>query len=444
MTASSRQGRLFVVEPTPADSWCKWPFSGPQNPPDKKPSFVHEERSIPSPCFCGRSRTGQQPCSVFFSSELVLKATRDRLKGKSAATAPSPSTRKEASNAHLVGSTRTSHAHPLQTVPKWCLTGPASPAHQKLQHLRSTPTPTTPKPTLNILQLNCNGIGGKTPEIAAYLNAHDIKLAAIQETKLTAKSRDPNFGSYTVLRQDRPANREGGGLAFLIHEDIVYTPMQLPQDGTMECMGNKVDHNNTSFRVINYYIPPTSSCPEGYSASTEPLLKTDNTLVLGDANAHDPLWHSPLVDTRGNKLAGEIEFSDYGVLNENTPTRIPSNNQPTSPDVSLASMSLLTSAEWSTETSLSSDHLPITIKLAMSSATTPVRSVKKTYTNLAKADWEAFSAEVETIIHSSRSINCPDKALIGAPGVSCRSQTRGGGWDWANPRSWMCTLANAS
>ena len=216
-------------------------------------------------------------------------------------------------------------------------------------------------------------------------------------------------------------------MAFLIHEDIVYTPMQLPQDGTMECMGIKVDHNNTSFRVINYYIPPTSSCPEGYSASTEPLLKTDNILVLGDANAHDPLWYSSLVDTRGNKLAGEIEFSDYGVLNENTPTRIPSNNQPTSPDVSLASMSLLTSAEWSTETSLSSDHLPITIKLAMSSATTPVRSVKKTYTNLAKADWEAFSAEVETIIHSSRSINCPDNALIGAPGVSCRSQTRGGG-----------------
>ena len=229
-------------------------------------------------------------------------------------------------------------------------------------------THATPMPTLNTLQLNCNGIGGKTPEIAAYLNAHDIKLAAIQETKLTAKSRDPNFGSYTVLRQDRPANREGGGLAFLIHEDIVYTPMQLPQDGTMECMGIKVDHNNTSFRVINYYIPPTSSCPEGYSASIEPLLKTDNTLVLGDANAHDPLWHSPLIDTRGNKLAGEIEFSDYGVLNENTPTRLPS-NQPTSPDVSLASMSLLTSAEWSTETSLSSDHLPITIKLAMSSAT---------------------------------------------------------------------------
>ena len=95
-----------MVKPTPAVSWYKWPFSGLQNPRDKKTSYVHEERPIPSPCFCGRSRTGQQPCSAFFSPELALKATRDRLKDKSDATAPSPSTRKEASNAYLVGSTR--------------------------------------------------------------------------------------------------------------------------------------------------------------------------------------------------------------------------------------------------------------------------------------------------------------------------------------------------
>ena len=38
----------------------------------------------------------------------------------------------------------------------------------------------------------------------------------------------------------------------------------------------------------------------------------------------------------------------------------------------------------------------------MSSSTTPVRSVKKTYSNLANSGWEAFSAEVETLVHSAK------------------------------------------
>ena len=48
------------------------------------------------------------------------------------------------------------------------------------------PRDTNDTPTLNILQLNCNGIGGKIPEIVACLNAIDIELAAIQEFKLFA------------------------------------------------------------------------------------------------------------------------------------------------------------------------------------------------------------------------------------------------------------------
>ena len=80
---------------------------------------------------------------------------------------------------------------------------PPSPAH----------TPTMSDKTFNILQWNANGIGNKQTELSIFLEAHDIKVAAIQESKLTAKSRSPNIQNYTLVRQDR-RQVPGGGLLF--------------------------------------------------------------------------------------------------------------------------------------------------------------------------------------------------------------------------------------
>ena len=98
---------------------------------------------------------------------------------------------------------------------------PPSPAH----------TPTMSDKTFNILQWNANGIGNKQTELSIFLEARDIKVAAIQESKLTAKSRSPNIQNYnpsttgstprpmrfqrsqptrggTVWQQQMPANRD--------------------------------------------------------------------------------------------------------------------------------------------------------------------------------------------------------------------------------------------
>ena len=67
--------------------------------------------------------------------------------------------------------------------------------------------------------------------------------------------------------------------------------------------------------------------------------------MLGDFNAHHSLWHS---NTRGDQLADSISMSSFAVLNTDSPTRLPGNANPSSPDVSLASTSPLTSSEWQT------------------------------------------------------------------------------------------------
>ena len=52
-------------------------------------------------------------------------------------------------------------------------------------------------------------------------------------------------------------------------------------------------------------------------------------------------------------------------------THFPGNADPNSPDVSLASSSLITSSEWQTRTTMSSDHLPIFIGLQTTATSSP-------------------------------------------------------------------------
>ena len=89
-----------------------------------------------------------------------------------------------------------------------------------------------------------------------------------------------------------------------------------------------------------------------------------------------------------------------GTLNENCPTRLPSNQQSTSPDISLVTKSLLTSCDSSTEIGLRSDHLSILISISSSSFLEPIRAPKGTFINIAKSDWPAFQEEIESALRN--------------------------------------------
>ena len=261
--------------------------------------------------------------------------------------------------------------------------------------------PTQQQACLRLLQFNCNGISGKKEEIAAYFQKHQISIAAIQETKLMSKSKTPDFGSrYNFIREDRPNNKPGGCLAFIIHESIEFTIIPQHNDEVLETQGIKVKFGNLELKIFNFYLPPKSSCPPDYQETLKSLLSHSNALLLGDANAHDPTWFSTIADTRGSKLSAEIEESEMGVLNVNCPTRLPSNQQPTSPDISLVTKLLLTSCDWWTEIGLRSDHLPILISISSSSFLEPIRAPKRTFINIAKSDWPAFQEEIESALRN--------------------------------------------
>ena len=283
--------------------------------------------------------------------------------------------------------------------------GPATPARPQSQ--QSPPPTRSPAPasptkqisddsTFNVLQLNANGIGNKLTELEVVLERNKVKVAVIQESKLSLKSKNPCIQNYTTVRKDR-SHGQGGGLLIFIHRPITFSkqpssPESL-SDPHLEEPSIKAELGNTKLIISNVYIPPVSSCSNGYHSSIEHHLTTPDTLILGDFNAHHPSWYSRSTDTRGRKTADSINGSDYDILNWDSPTRVPPNAEPSSPDISLASASLITSCSWQTLSTLSSDHLPILIKLQIKTPSNP--GLRRTYVNLKKANWDRYRQEVE-------------------------------------------------
>ena len=95
----------------------------------------------------------------------------------------------------------------------------------------------------------------------------------------------------------------------------------------------------------------------------------------------------------GTLLENVVSGSNFGILNWDSPTRLQGNANPSSPDVSLASASLIISTNWQTKTNLGSDHLPILLNLQMAHTINPIPH--RTSFNLKKANRDRYRREIE-------------------------------------------------
>ena len=144
------------------------------------------------------------------------------------------------------------------------------------------------------------------------------------ESKFSSKSKNPYIRNYTTVRKDHP-HGHGRGLLFFIHRSITFSKQPSSpgalSDPHLEELTIKADIRNTKLIISNIYIPPASSCSNGYQSSIEHLLTTSDTLILGDFNAHHPPWYSRSTDIRGNRRDDSINGSDYGILNWDSPRK---------------------------------------------------------------------------------------------------------------------------
>ena len=212
---------------------------------------------------------------------------------------------------------------------------------------------------------------GKQEELLHFMELNNIHITVIQETKFTTKSKMKPTPNYTLVRRDRGEEIKGGGLAFLVHETVLFekvtSPLSLSSDPHLEELTILISQQDTPLMIRNIYIPPVSSCT---TPDYRPPINSitdglgDSALVLGDFNGHHHLWHSrDTEDTRGKQIADWLSDTNLGIVNEDTPTRVTAQHS-TAPDITIATPDLLPALNRSVTTALSSDHLPILISMS--------------------------------------------------------------------------------
>ena len=125
------------------------------------------------------------------------------------------------------------------------------------------------------------------------------------------------------------------------------------------------------------------------------LPNHDRSIVVGDFNAHHPLWDSAcdVADAVGDRVAAWLDRVGWTVLNSGEATRVDSQ---TAPDVAACGVPLARGAAWQLDDSLGSDHR--VMKLIVRNGYSASRRIRKPRWAFRKADWVAWSADCEAAL----------------------------------------------
>ena len=152
---------------------------------------------------------------------------------------------------------------------------------------------------LSFIQWNCRGIYRKINELKNYLgNAETLPdIIALQETHLVPKYK-PKINGYEMVRKDRDI--KGGGICIFIKNEIPFIEIDLGDVSPIEAQCIRIQE--TYF--FNVYIPPNKNVERHRIMSMldvrEP--RAVKKVIVGDFNAHHPMWGSAITNSRGRHV----------------------------------------------------------------------------------------------------------------------------------------------
>ncbi|VDN33931.1 unnamed protein product [Dibothriocephalus latus] len=189
-------------------------------------------------------------------------------------------------------------ASPTLTIGRPSSPAPTPPARRVFRTNAQVSELATP-PSRKLIQFNVNGLLGKLDQLLAFMRSHCIAVAAIQGTKWPNSTKVFFCADYTIVRRDRGRNKDGG-LAFLVDKYIAHHQLPLLGADPTKVLAISFDIGPAPLTVVYVYIPPTFSCPSGFTASIAPYLLDINYPTLVYVNRPDivmvtEIWASPCV-----------------------------------------------------------------------------------------------------------------------------------------------------
>src|SRR5215469_5775475 len=251
----------------------------------------------------------------------------------------------------------------------------------------------------NILQWNCRGIRANLPELQLLIKNFSPMALCLSETMLADNNIKIDNNYHSHFKNVTSANgRSHGGVGILTHKSLAYSIITLQTN--LQAIAIRLTLHKT-VTICSIYLPPSNPIdPNNLNALFQQLPSP--FLLLGDFNAHSPIWGCKHLDSRGRIIEDLISNNNLCFLNNKNITYIhPATGSSSAIDLSLCTAAIVPHFTWAVHDDLcGSDHFPVFIKL-----TKPIPVSKPVRWKLHKADWLDFETRCKELLTNYQTIN---------------------------------------
>ena len=234
-----------------------------------------------------------------------------------------------------------------------------------------------------IIQWNCRGLKANFLELHLLVQSLDPTVFCLQETHL--KETDTiSLKGFSMYSKFSNTERAAGGSSILVKDRILHSSIPLTTD--LQAVAVRVSLHQT-ITLCSVYIPPNDNLTLAQLQNLTDQLPAPYMLI-GDFNAHNPLWGSVALNDKGKKIEDFLSKESLCIFNDGSSTFLHSGNGTySSIDLSICDPSLLLDFSWQVHDDLcGSDHFPIILKDLFGEPEQRIPRYK-----LEKADWQTFS-----------------------------------------------------
>ena len=227
-------------------------------------------------------------------------------------------------------------------------------------------------------------------EIQRLLKQYEPIAICLQHTNEIV----PKIGNYILASYSFP-DANTLGTAIYVNNRITYDNIQI-NNSELQLSGIKLHLNNNTFNLYNIYNQPLCNYELQNLSQLLPDIHED-FLLIGDFNAHNPIWDSfcKEADSDGNKIEQFINNNNLCILNDGEVSTYLSRSHGSfsSIDLCICSANITDRFEWNVlDDPYTSDHFPILISCLGHS---PMSTIARY--NIEKADWDQYKINTSQI-----------------------------------------------
>lgn len=247
--------------------------------------------------------------------------------------------------------------------------------------------------SLKIIHWNVCSIRNKKDYLIFLINEQNPDVVFLNETWLKSEECF-HIRGYRIIRDDRGDGH--GGIASLIKENVQFQRVVVDDTYLPTVFQYIAVHiDNTTY--INLYNPPDNNI---YPKSWERFVKSffGEICILGDINAHHPLWDTTPINRNGRTVHDTLDDLNLVVMNDGTSTRF-SHSQAlhtSAVDLVLCSSSLAQGMTWTVLGDPGrSDHYPVmcTVHMQVNTAGFRPPALRR---QINKANWSLYRESVNS------------------------------------------------